>query len=210
MKACQASVPVAETLEEYNDRMNAMALSQWQEKTMPNVRILLQSKFITKEDITAPMPVTISQIVQDNQQQRGAAPDMKWLMYFAELRKGLRLNKTTIKQLAATFGDETDHWLGKRVRIYVDHTVEMAGQIVGGVRLQMPNIPPPSGALARPGAPTPAAAPAGARFDPMTGMPLGAPAPAPVKLPSETSFDPVPGEIAGAGVDAEFNDDIPF
>lgn len=130
--------------------MNAMALSQWQEKiTVPNIRVLMQSKFLNKEDIPAPIALTIRAVVQDAPRSNGGGPpDVKWLMYFAEHNKALKLNKTTIQTIAASYGDETDAWLGKRVQLYVDPTVMMAGQIVGGVRVRCANPKTgPSGAL---------------------------------------------------------------
>lgn len=189
----------AEDVRAHNERMEALALEKWNaqvpEDPMPNVSDMIQSKFLSKADVPVPLIATIKGVsLEKFNQQRASDKDSAWILWFAELPKGLKLNTTNIRILEAGFGGNSDMWTGKRVKVYVDMSIQMAGQTVGGIRLKCPEVPAiPAGARFDPltGQPLTQAAPAGARFDPMTGLPLSAPAPA------------VP-------VDAEFNDDIPF
>jgi len=206
-----------EAVRAHNERMEALALEKWNaqvpEDPMPNVSEMIQSKFLSKADVPVPVIATIKGVSLErfNNQQRASDKDSVWILWFAELPKGLKLNTTNIRILEAGFGPESDLWTGKRVKVYVDMTIQMAGQVVGGIRLQTPPVPAVM-------AGSPAALPAGARFDPLTGQPLGI---APAGPPR---FDPMTGLplAAPAGkpnpfttatpvpADAEFNDDIPF
>jgi hypothetical protein len=220
---------MAETLDEYNARMNAQAQAAWNarcppppEVAMPNFRTMRQSKYLSKEELATPVRVTIRNIQRDSFNNQGAGQQTAWVMYFNEMPKGLKLNNTNLDILAAAFGEESDHWIGRAVRLYVDRTVRMAGQIVGGIRIQAPK--------AAMGGPVPAAgwpgtgAPAGARFDPMTGAPLqtqpvarfdpmtGAPLET-VNTATGEIHQPYVKEIdqpAGRAEAEEFDDDIPF
>jgi hypothetical protein len=224
--------------DDHNARMNAAALAAWQkahppapgEESMPNVQQLLASKFISKGDIPLPTIFTIARLAPTTFRGRGGTePEVRWVMYFQGYTKGLRLNKTAIKTLAASFGDETDLWVGRQVRLYVDPTVQFAGQAVGGVCVQCPKGPapggPPPGArfdpmTGQPLAPTTAPAAPTARFDPMTGKPLAVDRQAAVNTNggwpgTGQQVDASTGEISGVpqppvGREEEFDDDIPF
>jgi len=221
---------VTETLDEYNARKNAEALEAWQKRfPMPNVRLMLQGKWLSQAEVPHPIVVTIRAITQDAGKSGRDGPDIKWIMWFQEMRKGLPLNKTVVKTLAAAFGDETDMWIGRKVRMYVDPSVMFAGETVGGIRLQppkgatpgfqgaLPSAGAPAGARFDPmtGKPLPEAAAPGPRFDPMTGKPLD-PAAAAASWQAPTgaeSFDETTGEIHGQRLTSggeEFDDDIPF
>lgn len=143
---------------------------------MPRVSDMIYSKYISKNDVETPIICTIRGVMLDSGGNRAEEP--RWLMAFHELRKMLRLNNTTLRQLEATLGENSDAWIGARVRLYVDPTVTMAGQVVGGVRMQIGKRAAVGGAAA----PAP-------RFDPQTGQPLQAPQTAPVPR-----FDPMTGQ----------------
>lgn len=205
----------------HNERMEALALERWNAKLpedpMTNTAQMIQSKYLSKADVPVPVIATIKGVSLEhfNNQQGREGKDSAWLLWFAELPKGLKLNNTNIRILEAGFGPETDLWAGKRVKVYVDMTIQMAGQTVGGIRLQTPTVPAvaltagavpiPPGARFDPvtGQPLAQAAPAAPRFDPMTGLPLAAGAPG-----KPNPFLPGAGQPVPA--DAEFNDDIPF
>lgn len=176
---------------------------------MPNVRDMIVSKYLSKNDFPTPVIATIRGLSMEKfNVQRPGDRDSAWILWFNELPKGLKLNTTNIKILEAGFGPESDAWVGKRVKVYNDPTIQMAGQVVGGVRLQTPQPAPlvlgqaggAGGPKFDPMTGKPIVAPAGPspRFDPMTGQPLGA-------------VDASTGEIAPkANIDPEFNDEIPF
>lgn len=46
----------------------------------------------------------------------------KGVIYFAEFDRGLILNKTNSRTIAALYGAETDRWKGKRVWLYRSET----------------------------------------------------------------------------------------
>ena len=213
-----------ESIDEYNTRKNAEATAAWHAANpgahMPNVSQMIQSKYLSKGDVPVPVIATIKGLSLErfNQAQRDGDKMEAWILWFVELPKGLKLNTTNIRVLEASFGPESDAWVGKRVQVYVDPSIQMAGQAVGGIRLKGPTRPavdltrstgwPGTGATA---------APAVARFDPMTGKPLAVPA---AVLPK---FDPMTGQpmvdavaavtgypVPSSGVDPEFDDEIPF
>lgn len=90
------------------------------------------SKFLKKEDFPSPKVLTIKMASAEEV----AKGDVKLCLYFLEVTKPLTLNNTKRNLLIATYGDDTDHWLGKKVRLSLDPTVMYAGQPVGGIKLE--------------------------------------------------------------------------
>lgn len=186
---------------------------------MPNTRAMYPpSKYLGAQDFPQPVIATIAGVSPENFKAQGQREaETRWVLYFKELPKGLKLNTTNIKTLEAGFGEESDLWVGKRVKVFNDPTIQMAGKTVGGVRLKCPSAPAVVLGAA-------AALPAGARFDPHTGQPLVASA-----APAGPRFDSMTGQPLNPAVDAstgevrdlssfnsppgkleEFDDDIPF
>lgn len=149
---------------------------------MPNISEMRESKFLKKEDVGRGTLGTITGVVQMNVAMEGAGKEMKWCLQFSEIDKPLVLNSTNIQLCANICGSEdTDHWIGKRVVLYMDPNVSYQGKLIGGIRLRAPKT-----TTTLPPVPPPPALP---------------PAPALVysqPLPS----DPIPGELT--------DDDIPF
>ena len=201
--------------------MAELALNEWRAKLkpdpgapMPNVSEMIQSKYLSKADVPVPVIATIKGVTQERfRVNKPEDKDSAWILWFAELPKGMKLNTTNIRILEAGFGSQSEMWTGKRVKVYVDMSIQMAGQTVGGLRLQCPSIPAqslvagaqaiPPGARFDPLTGQPLAAPAApqARFDPMTGLPLAAPG---TVTPAMASMNGPPGREPG------FDDDIPF
>lgn len=102
---------------------------------------MVQSKFLKKEDFPQPEVLTIRSIAIEEVGKN----DTRWVLYFNEKTKAVVLNITKIRQLEAGFGDETDHWVGKKIRVSHDPTVMMGQQVVGGIKFTLPNkgAPPP-------------------------------------------------------------------
>lgn len=96
---------------------------------------MIQSKYLKKEDFATPEVLTIRGIQIEEVDKSG---ETKWILYFAEKPKGLVMNVTKIRQLEAGFGDETDNWMGKKVKVSHDPTVMMGPQVVGGIKLTLP------------------------------------------------------------------------
>lgn len=106
---------------------------------------MIQSKFLKKEDFPTPTVMTMRAV----QMEKVGQTDQRWVLYFNENAKGIVLNATKIKQLEATFGDDTDRWIGRKIKVMNDPTVMMGHQVVGGIKFVMPNpgagpaTPPP-------------------------------------------------------------------
>lgn len=64
-------------------------------------------------------------------------PETKMVLHFAELEKGLVMNKTNISVAIATFGSsDTSQWKGKQIILYADPSISFGGKVVGGLRLR--------------------------------------------------------------------------
>src|SRR5271156_3742633 len=109
---------------------------------------MVQSKFLKKEDFPQPAVLTVKHV---SLEEVGKG-DTRWVLFFHEMAKGVVLNVTKIRQLEAGFGDDTDHWVGKKVKVSHDPTVMMGQQVVGGIKFTLPSratgaplpIPPPA------------------------------------------------------------------
>ena len=103
---------------------------------MPKVSDMIQSKFLRKEDFDEDRIMTIKGVKLED--MPGDQGDQKWVLYFREEAKGMALNVTTIRVLEKAFGDDSDMWVGKKVKVYVDPNVSFGGKVVGGLRLMPP------------------------------------------------------------------------
>lgn len=110
-------------------------LSRTLGKPMPHINQMLTSKYLSKHDLASPIIAHIRGVALDSGGRNNEDP--RWLMYFSEVRKPMRMNNTILRYLAETIGPNSDTWIGKKVKVYVDHSIMMAGQVVGGVRLQV-------------------------------------------------------------------------
>lgn len=110
---------------------------------MPKTSEMIVSKFLRKEDFDEDQVCTIKTVSLEEVAQG----ESKWVVFFRERDKGMVLNLTSIKVLEQAFGDDTDHWIGNKVMIYVDPNVSFQGRVVGGLRLRPPKkskpTPPP-------------------------------------------------------------------
>lgn len=116
---------------------------------MPRVSDLKQSKYLTKDDVTPAILVTIDGYEQVNVALENQSPEMKWALTFKETDKPLVLNQTNGQILAVILGnDDFDAWLNRRIVLYNDPTIVFAGKVTGGIRVRAPKgqaaPPPPS------------------------------------------------------------------
>ena len=63
--------------------------------------------------------------------------DKKPVLYFSKSQKGLVLNKTNSKQIAAQYGDDTDEWEGKPIVLF-PAMVDFKGDTVEAIRVRAP------------------------------------------------------------------------
>jgi len=134
------------------------------------ISAISNSKNLRKEDVPQPFIAIISEVrVQTFEKTARSPREDKDMLHFADPNvKPLGLNVTNKRILIATYGDETDHWRGQPVEIYVDPNVTNSrGEIVGGIRLRIPTRPtiPMNGTA---GPPKPLNGHANGRAKPMT------------------------------------------
>lgn len=113
---------------------------------MPKTSEMIVSKFLRKEDFDEDQVCTIKTVSLEEVAQG----ESKWVVFFRERDKGMVLNLTSIKVLEQAFGDDTDHWIGNKVMIYVDPNVSFQGRVVGGLRLRPPKKSKPAPSPPRP------------------------------------------------------------
>lgn len=143
------------------------------------------SRFLSQADVPSPIVTAISHVTIEALKSAKGEQDKFVLHFVGGPAKPMVLNLLNRGRLIKAYGDESDNWRGKPVEVYVDPDVEMAGQIVGGIRLRIPK-PDPQTATATAAAPPPAAAP--------KPQPPAAPAAAPKPPPQKPL---TPGERLG-------------
>lgn len=118
-----------------------------------NLSDLKNNKYLKKEDVGGGVLVTISHITQENVAKDGADAELKAVVHFHELDKPLVLNSTNGQLIAVITGQDTDierNWVGARIVLYNDPTIQFSGRIVGGIRVRAPKqnakLPPPPAA----------------------------------------------------------------
>jgi hypothetical protein len=72
---------------------------------------------------------------------QGADAEKKPVAWFESEPRGLILNKTNANSLKAMFGDETDDWVGRTIRIYQTET-SYNGEMVSTLRIKGANRGP--------------------------------------------------------------------
>ena len=127
---------------------------------MAKIGEMIESKYLKQSDVDGEIDVTVAKVGRQNISKEGEEAEYKWLIRFNEFVKPMVLNSTNIKRLArACKSEDTDDWIGKKVKLYVDHDVEFAGNVVGGLRIK--------GSAPEHGSRPQAAKPTGGTFDQM-------------------------------------------
>ncbi len=104
-----------------------------------NINELGSSNFLKKEDCMPPIKVTIAGIKHENMAQDGQPIEMKYTLQFNGDVKPMVLNKTNGQLIAHVLGSpESDDWMGKEITLYNDPTIMFAGEMKGGIRVQVP------------------------------------------------------------------------
>ena len=113
---------------------------------MPKVSEMIVSKFLRKEDFDEDRVMTIKGVKLED--MPGDNSDQKWVLYLREEAKGMVMNITTIRVLEQAYGDDSENWIGQKVKVYVDPNVSFGGKVVGGLRLRTSKAakpaPPPT------------------------------------------------------------------
>jgi len=111
---------------------------------MPNVEDLSKSNYLKKNDVLKPLLVTIESYGEE-EFDVNYKKEVKNVLYFKELSKGLVLNITQGLQIRAITnssptreGTEFEQWIGKKIVLYHDPAVVNRGKVVGGIRVRAP------------------------------------------------------------------------
>jgi len=122
---------------------------------MPKISEMIPSNYLKQSDFdTNGSIVSIKGLEQKNVAQDDQEPDMKWCIHFYEFDKPMVLNTTNINALAdACDSEDSDHWLGQEVVVYVDPSINFGGKRVGGLRVRKYQIPAPAMPPVRAGLP---------------------------------------------------------
>jgi hypothetical protein len=115
---------------------------------MPKTSEMRESKFLKQGDVGRGQLWTVHGLEKVNVAKEGAEPEYKWALSFHESDKPLVLNSINIQLCEKIFGsDDTDHWNGKKVVLYVDPNVSFGGKVTGGIRVRAPKpaaVPTPA------------------------------------------------------------------
>lgn len=98
---------------------------------------MVKSKFWRARDIEGQPPKTL--LIADVTEEllgRGLHQDVKCFLWFSNSPKGLQLNKSRVTLLEAAYGPDSEGWIGRRIQIYFDPTIEFGGRPVGGVGIR--------------------------------------------------------------------------
>ncbi len=88
---------------------------------LPKSNYLKIADFDELED-DAPL-VTIEEVTEETFEARDGRPaETKLLVHFLAMEKGLLLNKTNLVCLIDLFGDDTDDWIGHKIRLMLAPT----------------------------------------------------------------------------------------
>ena len=125
---------------------------------MTTVSEAFPSKFLKADEIGARnVKVKIDKVIFE---EVGQNRDMKPVVFFEKVKKGLVLNKTNAKRIGSMHGEQMDNWSGKEIELYSE-LVPFQGEDVPSIRVRV--------AVPEPDAPIPAR-PERADFDDPLGI----------------------------------------
>jgi hypothetical protein len=109
-----------------------------------NIRELKESRFLSKEDCTPPILVTIDGCKKENMALQGQPEELKATLTFREPGvKPMVLNSINGQLIAQALGsDETDDWRGQKIVLYNDPSITFGGKLTGGIRARAPRKTP--------------------------------------------------------------------
>lgn len=106
----------------------------------PDWRAMFDRDFVGSWDLAGrDVTVTIKSAKAEQLNVQGGRKSKKPVLHFVEAEKGLALNKTNAKVIAAMYGNDTREWVGKRITLYPT-TTQFGDQRVDCIRIR-PKIP---------------------------------------------------------------------
>lgn len=82
--------------------------------------------------------LTIDLIGEKTVREKDGTEKVIPVLHWVEDRPPMNLNKTNLKFIIAEFGPEERDYAGRKVEVWHDPTVELGGQLVGGLKLRLP------------------------------------------------------------------------
>jgi hypothetical protein len=104
---------------------------------MPSIHELLPSKYIKKDDIGAGALCTIRGISRENVGTEDA-PQEKVTIELDEFDKKFVANVTNVYAIAAVYGEDYAEWVGKKIVLFYDPSIQFKGKVTGGIRVRAP------------------------------------------------------------------------
>lgn len=105
------------------------------------MRDALPSRYLSGDDLDGDVVVTIDRVVLESfRDPRTRVETRKPVMYFQRAKRGLIVNRTNWRAVADLYGDESDHWAGKRI-VLAPAMVDAYGKQTKAVRVR-PTRPP--------------------------------------------------------------------
>ncbi len=102
---------------------------------MPKMSQMFPSKWLAAADLDEQdRTFTVADVTEELIGQ-GEEQDLKWVVHFREVDKGLVLNKTNATTITSALGDDTDEWIGRRVVLYPTE-VSFSGKMVSAIRVK--------------------------------------------------------------------------
>jgi hypothetical protein len=90
---------------------------------------MFPSPYLKADDVGSSMVLTIRSV-----ECEALNGEEKYVLYFRETKKGLVLNKTNATIIAGMFGEETDTWIGREIKLRME-LVSFAGKRVSSIRV---------------------------------------------------------------------------
>lgn len=101
---------------------------------MPNINDYFPSKYLKASDLKGREPVLIIKVVK--YEPVGQAKQMKAVVYFEKVEKGLVLNKTNANRITQIAGSGvTEEWPGVSIKLYATQ-VEFQGEPTDAIRIR--------------------------------------------------------------------------
>lgn len=98
-----------------------------------DISALFQSNYLKASDLQGQARRVI--IESCTPETLGQANEIKPVLRFRGVPRGLVLNKTNAQLLAASFGTETDRWIGQAVELYPENVIYQ-GRVTAGIRVR--------------------------------------------------------------------------
>jgi hypothetical protein len=93
---------------------------------------LAPSPHLEAADLSGDTTYTIARVSKERVGKEGVE---KGVLFFAEVQRGLVLNKTNVLRIVAQLGNETDDWQGSKITLYPTET-EFNGKTVPCIRVR--------------------------------------------------------------------------